>query len=145
MTRVGSSERRVVSGGKRSPTTRQMLAVGMRDPDRWVCRIEYEDRLGKLTCRVISPIHWSADRRNVLVLCISRSAAAGAGVVVAITVVAGRGVCCRDNTRCCGVSSCVAVTHDDGGLTSPIASHRVQPSCDVLGRSQANSCAMYTR
>lgn len=57
---------------KREPSPRQKLTRAMRDPDRWVCRIVYQDAAGKFTMRLISPIRFTANDRCVLALCIGR-------------------------------------------------------------------------
>ncbi|QDV84962.1 WYL domain-containing protein [Planctomycetes bacterium TBK1r] len=72
MGKVASSERRDASKTKRPLTTRQKLSLAMQDPDRWACRIIYQDRDGKRTKRLISPIRWIAKKQNLLALCINR-------------------------------------------------------------------------
>ena len=72
MGKIASSERRDPNKTKRPLTTRQKLSLAMQDPDRWACRIIYQDRAGKRTTRLISPIRWTVEKRNLLALCISR-------------------------------------------------------------------------
>lgn len=57
---------------KREPSPRQKLVRAMRDADRWVCRIVYQDTKGRFTQRTISPIRFTAEDRCVLALCIGR-------------------------------------------------------------------------
>ncbi len=57
---------------KREPSPRQKLWRAMRDPDRWVCRIVYQDKAGRFTARTISPVRFTANDRCVLALCIGR-------------------------------------------------------------------------
>lgn len=56
----------------REPSPRQKLARAIRDPDRWVCRIVYQDRSGKFTARVISPVRFTSNERSVVALCLGR-------------------------------------------------------------------------
>ncbi len=45
----------------------------MRDPDRWVIRMEYQDEKNIRTRRVISPIRFTnAARTHLLALCLAR-------------------------------------------------------------------------
>ena len=72
MHQTTTHNRQDASRAKRPLTTRQKLSLAMRDPDRWVCRIIYQDRDGKRTSRLISPIRWTTKNKNLLALCISR-------------------------------------------------------------------------
>ncbi|PAY17163.1 hypothetical protein CKO51_22905 [Rhodopirellula sp. SM50] len=72
MSQATTHKRQAPSKSKRHQTPRQKLSLAMHDPDRWVCHITYQDRTGKRTTRLISPIRWAAKQRNLLALCISR-------------------------------------------------------------------------
>ena len=57
---------------KREPSPRQKLTRAMRDPDRWVCRIVYQDVKGRFTCRTISPTRYTNEDRTVSAICLGR-------------------------------------------------------------------------
>ncbi|MCS7466730.1 hypothetical protein NZK35_08750 [Stieleria sp. ICT_E10.1] len=72
MRQATTHKQQAASKSKRHQTPRQKLSLAMRDPDRWICQIIYQDRTGKQTTRLISPIRWTAKKQNLLALCISR-------------------------------------------------------------------------
>ena len=47
-----------------------IFRAAMRDPDRWVVRLQYIDAKGISTVRVVSPIRFEND--SVVVLCLAR-------------------------------------------------------------------------
>ncbi|MCS7465829.1 WYL domain-containing protein [Stieleria sp. ICT_E10.1] len=72
MPQATTHKRQAPSKAKRHQTLPQKLSLVMRDPDHWVCRIIYQDRTGKRTARLVSPIRWTTENQNLLALCISR-------------------------------------------------------------------------
>lgn len=54
-------------------SAKSSLSRAMSDPDRLVCVFEYEDRQGRRTRRVVSPIRFTSSH-SFLGLCLSREA-----------------------------------------------------------------------
>lgn len=66
----GNSDR---TKNRKAQTMRQMIARAMQHPDDWVCKIVYQDKDGRRTRRVVSPVRYSNEsRQSVMALCLCR-------------------------------------------------------------------------
>ena len=54
------------------PSVRQTLARARSNPDAWVCRIVYRKGSGQQSERIISPVRFANEERNVVALCLGR-------------------------------------------------------------------------